>query len=177
MTFELGANSAIDGVPTAASQIEVSRNDARVFITRTNASTPLTEGFGVRGPSGAYDVVFSRPKRTDVELLIVHPDGSGIRMFGNKRDTVAIRGAVRGDDVMLEGPGFEHAALHLPAAGAPATLFDGTRTLPIVVARFGGDIVVGIGWSGGEIAIGRYDFERGIATTVGPHGEGTETFH
>ena len=82
-----------------------------------------------------------------------------------------------GDDVMLEGPGFEHAALHLPAAGAPATLFDGTRTLPIVVARFGGDIVVGIGWSGGEIAIGRYDFERAIATTVGPHGEGTETFH
>lgn len=175
--FEVGANSSLDGTSTVGSRLDVSRNDARVFVVRSNSASPLTEGFGLEARDGTYHVVFARAGREDIELLVLHADGSGTRMFANKRDTIPIRGVIHGDDVTLSGAGLDGATLQLPG-GAIGSLHDGMDTVPVVFARFGSDTLIAIGWTGAQTqtALGHYDFARGTAETAGPHGAGAETF-
>lgn len=176
-SFAVGANSSLDGTSTVGSRIDVSRNDARVFVVRSHSTSPLTEGFGLEARDGTYHVVFAHEGREDVELLVLHADGSGTRMFANKRDTMPIRGVVHGDDVALSGAGLDGATLQLPA-GAIGSLHDGKDTVPVVFARFGSDTLIAIGWTGAQTqtALGHYDFAHGTAETAGPHGTGAETF-
>lgn len=178
MGYLIGDDSTLDGSASAGVSFEVTRYENRVFFVRSGGTSPLNEGFGVRAKDGSYEVVFHHSLRTDVELIILHGGGSGVRVFSNKRDTGVIRVKARGDELVLSGSGFDGAIVHL-SPGGTGTLGEGASPpTHVVYGRFGGDVLIGVGWTGmpTEIAVGRYDFDRGHGENAGPHGAGTESF-
>jgi hypothetical protein len=176
--YLIGDDSTLDGSASAGVSFEVTRYEDRVFFVRSGGTSPLNEGFGVRADDGSYEVVFHRSLRIDVELIILHGDGSGVRVFSNKRDTGAIRVKARGDEFVLSGSGFNDAIVHLPPGGTGTLVEGSSPPTRVVHGRFGGDVLIGVGWTGiqTETAVGRYDFDRGHGENAGPHGAGTESF-
>ncbi len=110
--YLIGDGSTLDSSGSAGASFEVARYENRIFFVRSGGASPLNEGFGVRADDGSYEVVFHRSLRIDVELIILHGDGSGVRVFSNKRDTGAIRVQARGDEFVLSGSGFDDAIVH-----------------------------------------------------------------
>lgn len=194
--YAIAAGGTFVGAPSTATALDVRFADQKAIIYRIyrNDKGGPTAGVGIRRADGTYDIAFyhlpPRPQRVlvpsppplpgypdvDIELIVVRADLSGAIVSPNETPKT-FRAIVRGDELVLDGPGVGHTIVHL-ADDARATFTGDIKSVNAVYARFANDILIATTFSGRaqQLSVGRYDFARGRGENAGPHGRGVETF-